>query len=77
MKKFNNDLLSKKWIKLILSIFNDDMYSPEIIELNNSTKIHFLKLINNQLALLNIRKKNLNILTINNFENFTFLESIN
>ena len=77
MKKFNNDLLSKKWIKLILSIFNEDMHFPEIKELNNSTKIHFLKLINNQLALLNIRKTNLTILTINNFENFTFLESIN
>ena len=77
MKKFNNDLLSKKWIKLILSIFNDNMHFPGIKEVKNATKNKFLKLINNQLALLNIRKTNLTIITINNFENFSFLESIN
>jgi predicted DNA-binding protein YlxM (UPF0122 family) len=77
MKKFNNDLLSKKWIKLILSIFNDDIHFPEIKEVKNGTKNKFLKLINNQLALLNSRKTNLTIITINNLENFTFLEIIN
>ena len=26
MKRFNNNLLAKKWIKLILSVYNGDAY---------------------------------------------------
>ena len=33
-------------------------------------------MIKNQLKLLNIRKKNCSIITVNDIENFTFLEEI-
>ena len=77
MKKFNNDILFIKWIKLILSVFNGESFYQNLIKQDlKLSKIDALNMIKNQLKLLNIRKKNCSIITVNDIENFTFLEEI-
>ena len=69
MKKFKNELLLKRWVKLILCIFNGDEYYQNFI--NQDRKLQenkSLNIIKNQIKLLKMRNKN--------FENFTFLEQI-
>lgn len=77
MKKFNNDLLLIKWIKLILSIFNGETYFEEMkkSEKQLSTKI-LLNILYHQINLLRIRKKIFKNIKINEFENFSFMENI-
>ncbi len=77
MKKFENKKLLKNWIKLILLIyFNNDYY--EIFR-KSEKKISEKKAINllkNQIIFIQKRKNNLQNITINKIENFTFLENI-
>ena len=76
MKALNNDLLSKKWINLILLIYNGDIYYQKLKQKVKISKINLSKILNNQLTLLKIRKKEFENITINYFENFSFLENI-
>ena len=77
MKQFNNELLLKFWIKLILSIYNGENY---YINLRNSQKLmsnnEAINLINNQLKLLKMREPFFINITIENFENYSFMENI-
>ena len=77
MKKFKNELLLKRWVKLILSIFKGDEYYQKFK--NQDRKISenkSLNIIKNQIKLLKMRNKNFENITINKLENFTFLEKI-
>ena len=77
MKKFDNKILLKKWVKLILSIYyNNNIYEnlrkvDKKIPENKAQ--NYLK---NQIKFLKKRTILKNI-TLNNIENFTFMESIN
>ena len=78
MRKYNNNLLNKKWIKLILSIYNGNKYY-EIIKKKDHTLSNniALKQIQNQINLLKKRIKYFNNkITIKNIENFTFLQDL-
>jgi glycosyltransferase involved in cell wall biosynthesis len=57
MKRFNNDLLLIKWLKLILSIYNGEIYF-EIMKRNEKqmSKNSSLYILKNQIKLLKIRK---------------------
>jgi glycosyltransferase involved in cell wall biosynthesis len=72
MKKFNNEFLLIKWVKLILSIYNDDDYylihREEYKEIN---EIKAIKIIENQIKLLRMREKNFLNLSRSIFENYT------
>ena len=77
MQKFNNNLLLKKWTKLILSIYNNkeidiDYYQilrKENMQLNKNDSINILYKQVNLLKMRDFRFKNL---TLYNFENYTF-----
>ena len=77
MKKFNNELLLKKWIKLILSIYNGEKYYDHLrkqetnISINNAVNI-----LENQIKLLNKRLNFTKNITIENLENFTFMKNL-
>ena len=77
MKKFNNKLILKKWVKIILSIYNG---KEDFQKLRNDDKKmedkDAIKLIENQLNLLKYRKKQFMNLTINDIVNFTYMENI-
>lgn len=77
MIKFNNELLVKKWIKLILSVYNGDYYYNNLIK--EDTKIHKNELFNmlkNQITLLKKRKPNFKNINTNNIINFSYLEQL-
>lgn len=72
MKKYNNKKLFNKWIKLILSICNDDRYY-EILrkkekEMDENKAKNILK---NQIKILKKKITNLNNIKINDFNNFS------
>ena len=76
MQLFRNDLLLKRWVKLIESIYKGTDYYNKIrnqdkkLNANDSRKI-----IENQLILLRKRKKEYINITINDIENFTFIQN--
>ena len=78
MKKFDNDLLLKKWIKLILSIYNGEYYYEKIKKNNGEmSQLKSLQIIKNQIILLEKRISFFKNIKINDIENFTFMENIN
>ena len=78
MKKYNNDLLLIKWIKLILSIYNGEIYF-EMMKRNEKqmTRNNSIYILKNQINLLKIRNSNFKNISISDFENFNFMENIN
>ena len=77
IKQFKNDLLLKRWAKLIISIYKGTDYYKKLI--NQDTKINSKdskKIIENQLNLLRKRKKDFLNISINDIENFTFMENL-
>ena len=78
MRQFNNDILLMKWIKLILSIFNGEIYFKKMkINEKHMSKNLALKILYNQINLLRIRVPIFKNISINEFENFSFLENLN
>ena len=74
IKKYNNQKLLKKWIKIILSIYNDNNYLEQLIKFD--TKIPENKALNmfkNQIILFKRRKSS----DENKIENLLFLKNIN
>ena len=77
IKKFNNQMLLNKWIKLILSIYKGEKYYEKLR--NKEKKIkeeEALKIMENQIKLLKSREKRFENITINDIENFTFMENL-
>lgn len=77
MKKYNNELLLTKWIKLILSVYNDDedyliLRNKEIKMSVNETK----NILKNQVELLKKRHNNFNSIKILDYLNFTTIENL-
>ena len=73
MKKINNDFPFRKWVKLILSVYNEyeyyDLLRKKEVEMNKNNSLNIL---NNQIKLLKMRNSNFSNFTINNIENFSF-----
>ena len=77
MKKFNNKKLLKMWIKLLLSISKGYEYYQELRK--NSTRLtesEAINIIHNQLKLLKKRKPKYANMTINDLENFSYIQSL-
>ena len=78
MKQFNNEFLLEKWVKLILSIFNDDYYFVKLKEedkkLNEKESV---KILENQIKLLKMRNRKFLNVRAKNFENYTWIEQMN
>ena len=78
MKKFNNNLLLIKWIKLILSIYNGNKEYEKIKKQNKLlTYTKIIKIINYQIILLKKRIPIFNDIDINIFTNFSLLKKYN
>ena len=78
MKKFNNKILLKKWIKLLLSIYyNNDNFYENLRKIDKKISENMAQnFLKNQIKFLK-KRTNLKNITLNNFENFTFMENIN
>ena len=78
MKKFNNNLLLTKWIKIILSINNGDIFYNQLRKkdkLLSEDKIY--KIVNKQVHLLKKRIPIFKNITIKDFENFSYMNKYN
>jgi glycosyltransferase involved in cell wall biosynthesis len=59
MKKFKNDFLLKRWVKLILSVYNGYNYYLKLIEKDEKiSKSEYNKILKRQLELLKLRISN-------------------
>ena len=77
MKQFNNELLLIKWIKLILSIYNDEFFNIKLWGENHlMSKNDEISILNNQLKLLKMRYEIFKNITKKEFENFKYMEII-
>ena len=77
IRKFRNELLLKKWIKIILSVYRGDNNYEKLREKDKKiSENEALKILENQLNLLKLRKKKFVNLTINEIENFSFMENL-
>jgi hypothetical protein len=78
MIKYNNKLLLKKWIKLIVSIYYGDFYYQKLLDEKKPISKRFaLNMLEAQLNLIKKRKPQYHNITISNFLNYTFLQNIN
>ena len=77
IKKFRNDLLFNKWVKLIISIYKGHNYYEDLRKKDKKiTKKEAITIIENQINLLKKRIKKFQNITINDIENFTYIENI-
>lgn len=67
MKKYNNQLLFNKWIKLIISIYKGENYYQKFKNKINNIENDAFTIINNQVKLLKKRLLNFNNITFNDF----------
>ena len=77
MKKYDNNLLLIKWVKLILSVYNGEFSYNKLREQDtilSQKKIY--NIINKQVNLLKQRIPIFNNMTNNDFENFSFMENL-
>lgn len=77
MREFKNELTAKRWIKIILSIYNGDEYYNKIREEDEKISENQAKiLLQKQIELLKIRKKEMRNITIDQLSDFNFVEKI-
>jgi hypothetical protein len=77
IKKFRNNLLLNKWIKIILSIYKEDFYFKNLQKNFTINQVEALKILSNQVSLLKKRDKRLQNITIKDIENYTYIENLN
>ena len=74
MRKFKNEILVKRWINLLLSIYKGDKFYDEIRRKDIKIEDEKAKIIiHNQLTLLKKRNKKFQNITINHIQNFTYM----
>ena len=76
MKKFKNEFLLKRWVKLLLSIYNGDEYYEKLRKEDKKiSKSEALNIIKTQIKLIKIRKNNFKNIKLKQIENFTYIEN--
>ncbi len=77
MKKFNNTLLIKRWIKLIISVYNGDNYYNKLRQKNKKLSNNkALNILETQIKLLKSRNKTFKKITSHNILNLSFMMNL-
>ena len=77
MRKFKNELLLKKWTKLILSIYNGKNYYENLRKQEDKiSEKDAINILQRQVKLLKIRQPKFKNITIKNIVNFTFMKKL-
>ena len=77
IKILDNELLLERWSKLILSVyFGNNYYQKLRKEDKKISEIEANKILYNQIYLLKMRKSKYTNVTINNINNFTYMDNI-
>ena len=78
MIQFNNTLLLDKWNKLIMSIYKGNEYYQKLREKDQRiSENEAIKILNNQINLLNMRKRFKEYITRDFYINFTIISNLN
>ena len=78
IKKFNNEILFDKWLKVTISIINGERFYIELREKEEKGYENEIRnILNNQIMLLKKRIFRFNNISIYDYINFTFMETIN
>ena len=75
MKKLKNNLIGKKWAKLLKSVYKGDKQSYKELSSGNKNKINeeeANKILNNQLHLFQKRNPLFRQITLNNLKQYSF-----
>ena len=78
MKEYDNELTVKRWEKLILSIYLQDIYYHRFKQ-QDTEKINekkAMKILQNQVELLRMRVDKMKNVTVNDLLNFTYMEQL-
>ena len=76
MKKFNNKNLLKRWIKVLLSIFNGYKFFQKLkLKDKKISKLNALNILKNQFKIIKKKNKNFKNIRIKDFLNFTFMKN--
>ena len=74
MKKFRNEITAKKWIELILAVYNGEYYynklKEEDIKITEKEAIYYLQ---NQLNIIKVRNQKMENVTLEDIINFNFV----
>lgn len=74
MKKFRNEITARKWIELILAVYNGEYYYNKLREEDNKiTEKEAINYIQNQLNIIKVRNKKMSNVTLEDIINFNFL----
>ena len=75
MKQFNNNILFKKWVELLMAVNNEDTYNFYFNK-NKLSENESLYILKNQINLLRKRIPSLENINIKDILNFSFIENI-
>ena len=74
MKKFRNEITAKKWIDLILAVYNGEYYYNKLRKEDKKiTKKEAINYLQNQLSIIKLRNKKMNNVTLEDIINFNFV----
>ena len=74
MKKFRNEITAKKWIKLILAVYNGEYYYNKLREEDKKIKEkEAINYIQNQLNIIKVRNKRMINVSLEDIINFNFV----
>ena len=74
MKKFKNEITAKKWIELILAVYNGEYYYNKLKEEDQKiTEKEALNYLQNHLNIIKVRNKKMNNVTLEDIINFNFV----
>ena len=77
MKKFNNQLIVKKWINIICSVYKGENYYQKLLKEDYQKDTNkYLNLLKKQLQLLKIREPIMKNISLNNILDFNFMKNI-
>ena len=73
MKKFQNELTAKKWVELLLAIYNGEYFYNKLKnEEKRISEKEAINILDNQIKLLNMRMPTMKNITINDIFNMNF-----
>ena len=74
MKKFKNKITAKKWVELILAVYNGEYYYNKLKEEDQKiTEKEAINYLQNQLNIIKVRNKKMNNVTLEDIINFNFV----
>ena len=73
MDKHNNNVIAKRWVKLLLAVYKGDNKSFRELEEDKMTEEEAERILNNQLKLIHMRVPRLKDITLEQLKSYSLL----